>query len=203
MQFRLGTTQWCSRSGCSLWFLCRTSTWWGLALWLFSAYRGSRVIGELCWPGLRCCWSRRDPQWRALTLSTAAPLMLREGCRVCALLMSTKISFVLSTFRERLLSVHHTDRQLTSLLLVYFCDNEQAFPACLYYGLGFFHNLEHNFIMWVSSQEFFPSVIVTSRGKVMIKVSMKRCALRGNGGFNFRNKWRIKEGQMECSKLSE
>lgn len=67
--------------------------------------------------------------------------------RMCALLMSAKISFVLSTFRERLLSVHHTDRQLTSLLLVYFCDNEQAFPACLYYGLGFFHNLEHNFFM--------------------------------------------------------
>lgn len=51
--------------------------------------------------------------------------------------------------------------------------------------------------------ECFPSVTLTSRGKVMIKVSMKRCALRRNCGFNFRSKWKIKEGQMESSKLSE
>lgn len=51
--------------------------------------------------------------------------------------------------------------------------------------------------------ECFPSVLVTSRGKVMIKVSMKRCALRRNWEFNFRSKWRIKEGQMKYSKLSE
>lgn len=81
--------------------LCRTGTWWGLKLWLFSAYRGSRDIGELSWPGMRWCWSGRGPQWRALTLSTAASLMLGEGCWVGALLMSTKISFVLSIFRER------------------------------------------------------------------------------------------------------
>ncbi len=51
-----------------------------------------------------------------LTLSTVAPLMVRGACWVCTLLKSTTISFVLSTFRERLLSLHHPARWLTSLL---------------------------------------------------------------------------------------
>ena len=51
-----------------------------------------------------------------LTLFIAAPLMVRGGCRVCALLKSTTISLVFSTFRERLLCLHQEVRQLTSLL---------------------------------------------------------------------------------------
>ncbi len=51
-----------------------------------------------------------------LTLSTVAPLMVRGACRECTLLKSTTISFVFSTFRERLLSLHHPARRLTSLL---------------------------------------------------------------------------------------
>ncbi len=51
-----------------------------------------------------------------LTLSTVAPLMVRGACWVCTLLKSTTISFIFSTFRERLLSLHHPARRLTSLL---------------------------------------------------------------------------------------
>ncbi len=47
---------------------------------------------------------------------TVAPLMVRGACWVCALLKSTTISFVFSTFRERLLTLHHPARRLTSLL---------------------------------------------------------------------------------------
>ncbi len=51
-----------------------------------------------------------------LTLSTVAPLMVRGSCRECTLLKSPTISFVFFTFRERLLSLHHPARRLTSLL---------------------------------------------------------------------------------------
>ncbi len=51
-----------------------------------------------------------------LTLSTVAPLMVRGACREYTLLKSTTISFVFSTFRDRLLSLHHPARWITSLL---------------------------------------------------------------------------------------
>ncbi len=47
-----------------------------------------------------------------LTLSTVAPLMVRGAYRECTLLKSTTISFVFSTFRERLLSLHHLNADL-------------------------------------------------------------------------------------------
>ncbi len=49
-----------------------------------------------------------------LALATVAPLMVRGACLVCTLLKSTTISFVFSTFRERLLTLHHPARRLTS-----------------------------------------------------------------------------------------
>lgn len=51
-------------------------------------------------------------------------------------MMSTQITFVLSTFRERLLSVGHMDRQLTALLLADFCDKEQAFFSMFVLWVG-------------------------------------------------------------------
>lgn len=103
----LRTAQWCSRPGCSRdVYFPKTSTRWG------AGTLGSSRLREEIKSLVSHWYVARDKG----VLGPGEVFKCSEK-DVCAVTAAAQITFVLSTFRERLLPIRHTDRQLTTLLL--------------------------------------------------------------------------------------
>lgn len=105
------TRQWCSVPGCSRWFFCRMLSLWLLVVFAFFRLQVKMLLSFL---DESCGLVGQFRNFVLLTLSTAVPLMVSGGCTHQPFLKSTTISFVFSTFRERLL--YHVASCSTSCL---------------------------------------------------------------------------------------